>query len=111
MSDPGAQGSEGGEGTAVWGCAEWGLDRGQKLVGPAQELLLHQAACQAQVLACNAGVSGKGISDKVAGTDGENLLLLHHRLAKLHHTSPSYFILTERRAGWGRGAQFTDEET
>lgn len=65
MSDPGTQGSEGGEGTAVWGCAEWGSDRGQKLGGPAQELLLHQAACQAQVVACNAGVSGKGISDKV----------------------------------------------
>lgn len=59
MSDPGAQGSEGGEGTAVWGCAEWGLDRGQKLGGPAQELLLHQAACRPRWLHVMLGFPGR----------------------------------------------------
>lgn len=75
----------------MWGCAGRGLDRGQKRGwgGPAQELLLYRAACQVQGLACDAGVSGKSISVKVVGGDGENLLLFHHNLTKLHHTSPS----------------------
>lgn len=54
MSDPGARGPEGREGTAVWGCAGLGLaeDGGG---GP----LVHRAAYQARVLAPMLGLPGR----------------------------------------------------